>query len=223
MRGPGDPLLLLPAEAENLGRAVAKRKYEYAAGRLCARRALAEFGIVGFPLRAADDRRPLWPESMIGSITHTADFCAAVVAESRRIRALGLDSEIVGQVTSPLWPTICAPREIAWLRSLPVSEQPPAATLIFSAKEAFYKCQYPLARDRLDFLDAVVEAATWPAPNGTFSIHVTRRIAFAVHAAMPLQGRYLFHEDVVSAGIAVAAGVDGMVGGTGIEPVTPAV
>ena len=34
LRGPGDPALLLPAEAVHLGRAVSKRVQEFAAGRL---------------------------------------------------------------------------------------------------------------------------------------------------------------------------------------------
>jgi 4'-phosphopantetheinyl transferase EntD len=210
LRGPGSPDLLLPAEAMHMGRAVPKRVQEFAAGRLCARRALAEFGIVDFPIRVADDRQPIWPDSFVGSITHTEGYGAAVVAERRRIRALGLDSEIVGQVKVPLWATICTQSEIAWLRSLPLPEQAAAATLIFSAKEAFYKCQYPLTRERLDFFDAVVEAVTLPASMGTFSIRSTRRIAFEDHTIMPLQGRYLFHGEEVTAGIAipVAAGSD---------------
>jgi 4'-phosphopantetheinyl transferase EntD len=208
LRGPGNPGLLLPAEAPYVGRAVPKRVQEFAAGRLCARRALAEFGIVDFPVRVADDRQPIWPDSFVGSITHTEGYGAAVVAQRRRMRALGLDSEIVGQVKAPLWATICTQSEIAWLRSLPRSEQAAAATVIFSAKEAFYKCQYPLTRERLNFLDAVVEAVTRPASMGTFSIRSTRRIAFEDHTIMPLQGRFLFHEQEVTAGIAipVAAG-----------------
>jgi 4'-phosphopantetheinyl transferase EntD len=205
LRGPGNPDLLLAGEATYVGRAVPKRVQEFAAGRLCARRALAEFGILDFPIGVADDRQPIWPDAFVGSITHTDGYGAAVVAERRRIRALGLDSEIVGQVKVPLWATICTQSEIAWLRSLPLSEQAAAATLIFSAKEAFYKCQYPLTRERLNFLDAVVEAVRQPASMGTFTIRSTRRIAFEDHTMMPLQGRYLFHHEEVSAGIAIPA------------------
>jgi 4'-phosphopantetheinyl transferase EntD len=203
LRGPGSPDLLLAAEATYVGRAVPKRVQEFAAGRLCARRALAEFGIVDFPIRAAEDRQPIWPDAFVGSITHTEGYGAAVVAERRRIHALGLDSEIVGRVKVPLWASICTQSEIAWLRSLPAPEQAVAATLIFSAKEAFYKCQYPLTRERLNFLDAVVQAATEPASMGTFSIRSTRRIAFEDHATMPLQGRYLLQQEEVTAGIAI--------------------
>jgi 4'-phosphopantetheinyl transferase EntD len=205
LREEGDPGLLLPEEAVYLGRAVRKRAQEFAAGRLCARRALAEFGIVDFPIRVADDRQPIWPNHMVGSITHTAGFCAAVVAERRCIGAVGLDSEVVGDVNGEIWPSICMSNETAWLASLPVSQRAAAVTLIFCAKEAFYKCQYPLAREALDFRDVSVEAAAWGATNGLFTIHPARNIAITKDLRLPLQGRYLFHGQFVTAGMALAA------------------
>jgi len=48
LRGRGNPDQLLAAEAMYVGRAVPKRVQELRRGRLCARRALAEFGIVRF-------------------------------------------------------------------------------------------------------------------------------------------------------------------------------
>jgi 4'-phosphopantetheinyl transferase EntD len=204
LREPGDPALLLPAEARYLGRAVPKRAREFAAGRLCARRALAEFGIVDFAIEVAGDRQPIWPDSMVGSITHTAGFCAAVVGERRMVGALGLDSEVVGDVNAEIWPRVGVPAETAWLRTLPASQQPAAMTLIFSAKEAFYKCQYPLARERLDFQDVRVEAG-WGASQGPFWVYATRHLAMAQHTAMPMQGRYLFHQEFVTAGLGLPA------------------
>ena len=186
-------------------KAVLKRVQEFAAGRLCARALLAEFGIHDFPIKVADDRQPVWPETLVGSITHTAGLCAAVVAPRSVLRAVGLDSEVAGSVKAELWPSICTADEIDWLRSLPQAQQAMAATLIFSAKEAFYKCQYPLAREWLGFHDARVEVLSWGAPRGTFMIHATRRIALAERAALPLQGRYSFHEQFLTAGIALSA------------------
>jgi 4'-phosphopantetheinyl transferase EntD len=216
LRGPGDAELLLPAEAVFLGRAVPKRVQEFAAGRLCARRALADFGIVDFPIKVADDRQPVWPDTMVGSITHTAGFCAAVVAERRCAGALGLDSEVVGDVTAEIWHSICVPLETAWVRSLPASERAAAVTLIFSAKEAFYKCQYPMVREPLGFHDARVQAVGWGAADGAFNIHATRDIAISARTALPMQGRYLFHEGFVTAGIALVGTAGGAAGTGGI-------
>lgn len=205
LRAPGDPELLLEAEALHLARVVPKRAREFAAGRLCARRALAEFGMADFPLRAAEDRQPIWPPSMVGSITHTAGFCAAVVAERARLCALGLDSEVVGDVNGEIWPSICTQSEIAWVGSRPAAERAAAVTLIFSAKEAFYKCQYSLVGETLGFHDVWIEAVEWGASEGVFRVHALRRLAIAGYAAVPLAGRYRLHEGFVTAGIGLLA------------------
>lgn len=207
LREPGDPEFLLPVEAMQVARAVPKRVREFAAGRACARRALAEFGIAGFAIGMAPDRQPIWPPHMTGSITHTADFAAAVVAERARIPGIGIDSEIVGHVNAQIWPSICIPSETAWIRSLPASEQSAAVTLIFSAKEAFYKCQYPLVAERLNFHDVRVEAARWGTSAGAFRIHPLRRLSLAAQFPLPMQGRYRFDAEFVTAGIALSAGV----------------
>jgi 4'-phosphopantetheinyl transferase EntD len=131
-----------------------------------------------------------------------------VVAERRSAAALGLDSEVVGDVGAQIWPSICLPMETAWIESLPASERAAAVTLIFSAKEAFYKCQYALVRERLNFHDVRVEVPVWGASSGAYRIHATRSIALCTHEALALQGRYLFHEEFVTAGMALAGAAD---------------
>ena len=204
-RIPGDAAELHPAEAEYVVRAVPKRIQEFAAGRACARAALAEFGVRDFALRAAPDRQPLWPDGFIGSITHTAGFCAAAVAARTNMLAIGLDSEIVGAPTLDIWPTIAGSEELAWVQALPDGERPAAVTLLFAAKEAFYKCQYPLVGEWLDFHDLRVEVGGWGGSSGTFAVSAMRRIGFARRVELPLAGRYLFHEQFVSAAVAVPA------------------
>ena len=204
-RIPGDPAELHPAEAEDVARAVPKRIAEFAAGRACARAALAELGVNEFALRAAPDRQPLWPAGFIGTITHTAGFCAAAVAPRASMLAIGLDTEIVGAPTQDIWPTIARSEELAWVRTLPPGEQPAAVTLLFAVKEALYKCQYPLVGEWLDFHDLRVEADGWGKSTGTFAVCATRSIGFARRVALPIVGRYLFHEHFVSAAVAVPA------------------
>ncbi len=83
LRAPGDARLLLPEEAQSVANAVPKRAQEFAAGR-AVRAACpgASSGSLQFPIRAAPDRQPVWPEFLVGSITHTTGFCAAVVADA---------------------------------------------------------------------------------------------------------------------------------------------
>jgi 4'-phosphopantetheinyl transferase EntD len=210
LRGPGAVSLLLPDEAACLGSAVPKRAQEFAAGRLCARRALEQLGVVNFALVAAPDRQPVWPGAVVGSITHTAGLCAAVAVERRRFLGVGVDIEIVGHVTDKLWPKICVPAERAWITTLPDTQRAAAAALVFAAKEAFYKCQFPLVGQWLGFEDLCIEAAAWGPTNvegatAVFRVNPTRRIAVANRVALPVLGRYRFHEEFVSAGVALEA------------------
>ena len=206
LRDTGDPQLLYPDEAACLGRAVAKRREEFAAGRLCARRALSELGIAHFPLKAADDRQPIWPAAVVGSITHTQGLCLAAVAPRASLSGIGLDSEIVGRVGRELWDTICTASEIVWLKSLESSQQVMAATLLFAVKEAFYKCQFPTTAEWLNFEDLEVRAPDWSGASvGDIEIGPTRKLKIMTHVDTPFRAHYRFHEDFVTAGVAFAA------------------
>jgi 4'-phosphopantetheinyl transferase EntD len=204
LRGGGDPAALYPEEARYLQKAVRKRVEEFAAGRLCARLLLREFGIHDFPIEVGAHRQPLWPEALVGSITHTTGFCAAVAAPKNCLRSVGIDTEIAGSVKTELWRGICTPAETAWLHALPNSEQLAAATLMFSAKEAFYKSQFPLTQERLGFHDVSVELPAWGEKRGTFRIIANCSIELERSAALPLQGQYLFHEQFITSAIALA-------------------
>jgi 4'-phosphopantetheinyl transferase EntD len=203
MREAGDASLLLPGEADTLARAVPKRVGEFVAGRLCARRALAEFGIIDFALRVRQDRAPQWPEGIVGSISHTTGLCVAAVAAEHFIAALGIDCEVVGDVGTELWATICGDAETKWLHSLPAEERPAAVTLIFAAKEAFYKCQYPLTTEWLDFHDLQITVDDWGPDRSRCTIRASRPLAIAARVQFPMTGAYLFREGFVTAGVAV--------------------
>ena len=188
-----------------MARAVPKRAREFAAGRLCARKALESFGITGFAVRAAPDRQPLWPDPVVGSITHTTGFCAAVIAERARFASLGIDTEMAEAVKTELWPSICVPAELGWIEALPPAERARAATLIFSAKEAFYKCQYPRTGEWLSFSDLRIVPLEWGAAHGVFALEAQSPMALfaAPQAAARLLTAYRFHEEFVSAGVAL--------------------
>lgn len=204
LRGAGDPSALYPDEARHLHNAVRKRAEEFAAGRLCARLLLRELGIQNFAIEVGAHRQPLWPKDLVGSITHTAGFCAAVVARKKSLRSVGIDTEITGSVQPKLWRGICTPSETIWLRGLPESERLAAATLIFTAKEAFYKCQFAVTQERLGFHDVSVELPAWGEKRGAFKIIANCSIELERSAALLLRGRYLFHEKFITAGIALA-------------------
>jgi 4'-phosphopantetheinyl transferase EntD len=117
--------------------AVEKRRREFALGRACARAALAGLGHGEAVIAKGDEGAPVWPAGIVGSITHTKGYAAAVAGESRRFAGVGIDAERKGGVTPQLWPRLFTPTEQEALRARP--DPSLAATLFFSAKEASYK------------------------------------------------------------------------------------
>src|SRR5580692_7617313 len=73
--------------------AVASRRAEFVAGRLCAREALAALGAPSTRVPRGIDGAPEWPTGFVGSISHTAELAFAAVAPAAEARGLGLDVE----------------------------------------------------------------------------------------------------------------------------------
>jgi 4'-phosphopantetheinyl transferase EntD len=143
---------LFAEEQAFISRAVPKRRAEFGTARVCARRALARMGIAPVALVPEDDRAPRWPTGVVGSISHTHGYCAVVVAQSAHYASVGLDAEQDRELAPDLVNLICTARERHVLRA-----NPEAAVLYFAAKEAFYKCQYPLTKTFLDFQDVELD------------------------------------------------------------------
>ena len=150
----------LPAALES---AIDKRRREYLAGRISAGRALrqllgpaaSEVEIVG-----DDDDVPRWPEGVVGSISHGADFGFAAVAAADRYGGLGVDVERVvsAQQAGRLGARVLNEREMS-LRQDGAGDLTEAEmfTLAFSAKESAYKALFPRYRQVLGFSDVELE------------------------------------------------------------------
>jgi len=145
-----------PLELEDIASAAPPRRREFLAGRLIARMLSDQLSLPPAPLRRADDRSPVWPADRVGSLSHCNTLCAAAIGTSHAIRSVGIDIETIGRVEPKLWPTLFTEREAGYFRSLPPERVALETTLFFSAKESFYKCQYPLTQSWVGFQDVEV-------------------------------------------------------------------
>lgn len=145
---------LQAAELAVIQRAVPKRRREFVMGRRLAHEILAQWDVHGFALLPDADRCPIWPKGLLGSISHCARFCAVVVASSEAVRSVGLDVEPAESLDEKLIDRICNPEELSGLAPEARGER---AKLLFSIKEAVYKCQFPLSRTFLGFHDVRVQ------------------------------------------------------------------
>jgi 4'-phosphopantetheinyl transferase EntD len=148
---------LFPEEAAAVTKAVARRRAEYAAGRACARAALTALGLEPGPIPRDTHRgAPVWPDGIVGSITHCDGYRAAAVARTTDILTLGIDAEPHGPLPDGVLDVILATgTESAALAEL--TDRAPGihwGRLLFSAKETVYKAWYPYHRRMLGFKDA---------------------------------------------------------------------
>lgn len=140
----------------SIQRSVAKRQTEYLAGRLCAREAMRRLdGRVHVPL-IGEDRAPVWPEDVCGSITHSTGWAAAIVARKQDWRGLGMDIEnlLAPERAARLAGEILMPEEMERMAAGPEERMAQRVTLTFSLKESLFKALYPLVLTRFYFQDA---------------------------------------------------------------------
>lgn len=137
-----------------------ERRREFLAGRRCAHAAIARCAPEHAAARIAiaDGRGPVWPEGLVGAITHTGTRASAVVARSRDVRGLGLDLErrMTPEEAREVLPVVATPGEIGLVRDALAIDRTAAVTLVFSAKESVYKCLFPLVRRFFDYREADV-------------------------------------------------------------------
>lgn len=139
-----------------------KRKVEFLAGRYCSMKSLEKHGFTDkdFQLVAHENRAPIWPESYIGSISHSDGFAVSIVSNRKPLRGMGIDVESNIKETSldSVRNYICLKSEqdrFANLYSKIVSESV-YCTLIFSAKESIYKALNPIVRKFFGFQEAEI-------------------------------------------------------------------
>lgn len=146
---PPQKLELLSAENKTTKNMRENRIREFAHGRACARQALAALGISPCPIPVGENREPVWPEQIAGSISHCGRHAAAVAAHHSDIPGLGVDLELNESLEDPLLKMVCRPEELHRLDRSGTDYF--LDKLIFSAKESLYKCVWPTLRQFIDF------------------------------------------------------------------------
>jgi enterobactin synthetase component D len=192
--------MLFPA---NIARAVTKRQAEFTAGRLAARMCLAKNDIHRFDLVNGADRAPIWPDGLVGSITHTHNVALCTVLPAAVAQGIGLDIE----------PPIDAVRSGAIRRIVVTAAEwdlvqaafPPnlALTFAFSAKESLFKALYPQVRRFLDFSAARITHIDMA--DHSFSIALNEDWSPQWRTGVTLKGQFHFLDGSVLTSVVLAA------------------
>jgi 4'-phosphopantetheinyl transferase EntD len=191
---------LFAEELAAVERAIDRRKREHAIGRSCARRALSRLGFAPAPILSGPKREPLWPDGVVGSITHCRGYSAAAVAKNSQLLAIGIDAEEHAPLPAGVLERIALPEERERLAA--ASTDTHWDRVLFSAKEATYKAYYPLAKAWLGFDQAAI---TFDAESGTFQVRLlVEPIRAGSRTLRGFDGRFAIHRDWVLTAIALA-------------------
>jgi 4'-phosphopantetheinyl transferase EntD len=167
-----------PEEEAAIARAVAKRRFEFRAGRACARQAVVELGGPAGAIGRGPAGEPIWPAGFTGSITHTDDLAAAVVARASAIRAIGLDMEDDAPLDAMLTGVVGRPEELSAAAAAGPHDLDPAKRLLV-CKEAFIKFNYALTGTLAELLDIRIDLGrTSKTAQGFHAIWSPRRSGF---------------------------------------------
>lgn len=192
---------------ESLDKAIPLRQAEFIAGRYCAARAMSQLipgrsDIVGM----ADDRSPLWPRHLIGSITHANGFVSAVVALKDAVAGIGIDSEklLTEHECTEIEKVICTAHELELLHETTgAGNRFEIMTLLFSGKESVYKCLHPMVRRFIEFQE--VELVSIDASAGVFAFMILTDLHPKFPRGTKLDGTFRVQHDMVHTAIFLRA------------------
>jgi 4'-phosphopantetheinyl transferase EntD len=195
--------VLFPAEQAVIGRAVEKRRREFATARACARAALARLGQPPVAILPGKRGSPGWPPGIVGSITHCAGYRAAAVGKAAEVLAIGLDAEPDQPLPDGVLGAISLVAERATLCDLARSAPGPNwDRLLFCAKESVYKAWFPLTGRWLGFEQAHI---TLDPAAGTFTARLlVPGPEVDGRELTGFEGRWLARDGLILAAICVA-------------------
>jgi len=144
---------LCAAEQVMVEKAVSSRQQEFSSARVLAHQTLQKLGLDHAPILAAEDRSPKWPEGILGSISHSRTWCAAVIAKrASPLLGLGIDIEDQRPLKQDLFAEILTAEEIHAMEThLPTADHSTHVLAIFGMKEAVFKAMHPLGNHGLGF------------------------------------------------------------------------
>ena len=193
----------LPAE---LHEATAGRRLQFLAGRFCAMEALRRLDPRRPPTMVGRTERgtPMWPSGVVGSITHTDGFVSAAVARADEARSLGIDSEriVTSEQARRVSTHVSWPSELMHGREAGL-DRLQSITLVFSAKEAIFKCLYPLIGAMFYYHDVRIEGVE--AATRTFRARLVKTLSSEFPAGMRVEGRFDLSGSLVHTGVCLAA------------------
>lgn len=128
-----------------------------------------------------------WPTDIVGSLSHKAGHVALALSQNSNFHSIGIDCESVSKINLGIKSKVITPEEEKHFGHLNFSDNQVLA-IIFSLKEALFKCHYPLGQKMFYFEDAYLDTI-----SGTGSITATVKVDTSPMTPAGYSTRGCFH------------------------------
>lgn len=194
-----DSETLFPAEKSYLEGKLEIRRKEFIRSRYCVKVGFERLNLPYKSVLPNQRRMPVWPDNVIGSISHSYDMAGAAVCLSKSYRSVGLDIEKLSARKSEdqIARYICTPDELDIIQEGDSDERVKKSRLVFCAKEAIFKCLYPLCQVFFGFKDASVD---W-SDDGTYRVRLNKSISTEFCKGFSVMGRWMIQKNCMMSGL----------------------
>lgn len=189
---------LHPKEREHALTLKAYRQVSFVGGRLSARAAANQLGVMLGATLPDERGTPVWPSGLTGSISHKRTLAVALMARDRGHR-LGVDLEVYEPARPSIESRVLTERELADMADLEGDRRWIATVLRFTIKEAIYKAVDPYVRRYVAFHEAEV------SPDRRGAAHVELSLANG-EGPFRVEARYAWLHGHVLSTVTIAPG-----------------
>ncbi|MFC3656990.1 4'-phosphopantetheinyl transferase [Xanthomonas hyacinthi] len=145
---------------------------------MAARHALLRLGTPDQEIGTGAFREPLWPTGIVGSITHTRSYAAAIALPASNYTGIGIDIEhlIAAKAQHTVESTALVASERTLLKGLTGDlSYETSLTVAFSAKESFFKGTFATVKHYFGF--EAVELTALDNASGTLELMIVQPLA----------------------------------------------
>lgn len=107
----------------------------------------------------------VWPSNIVGSVSHSQGHVLVGIGRTPSLESIGIDMDAIARVKKNLAEKICRPADLVFVQSGQIELGD-----VFVAKEALFKCHFPLGRRRFWFHDAEIVRVAAMTDHGCFTM-----------------------------------------------------
>jgi len=183
--------ILFPAQ---LDKAVTKRKAEFLAGRYVAKESFIKAGIPLADITIGEQRAPIWPASIRGSITHNGEYALCAITQEPDSIGIDIETMMSFEMANSIKSSLVNSAEEALSKHYQGAFEE-WLSLVFSIKESLFKALYPGVQKYFDFLDAQVVKID--PINQSISLVLLTDLTPSIQAGQHFSGFYQLRGDSV--------------------------